>query len=98
MDTDEPLALLPLVERSNVRKADDGRAPRPLRLQPLQQPHRSVPTTGAEDRSYSRICDRRVQLGKPPLIVTRQVPESAKNSGVVLHAVATGNNGESRIE
>jgi hypothetical protein len=69
-----------------------------LRLQPLQQPHRSVTTPGAEDRSYSRIRERPIQLGKPPLIVTRQVPVPAKNSGVVLDAVATGNNGESRFE
>jgi hypothetical protein len=69
-----------------------------LRLQPLQQPHRSVTTAGTEDRSYTRICERPIQLGKPALIVTRQVPMPAKNSGVVLDAVATGNNGESRVE
>jgi hypothetical protein len=71
---------------------------RALVLQPLQQPQGSVPAAGAEDGSYGRISESAIQLCQPALVVARQVSVSAKDSGVVLNAVAVGNNGETRVE
>jgi hypothetical protein len=44
------------------------------------------------------VCERVVQLRQPALIVARQIPVSLKNSGVVLNAVALGNDGDPRLK
>jgi len=101
VDADEPVALLPLVKGGDVGEPDERRGRRrrlPLGFQPGQEPQRSVPTPGAEHRSNGRVRQGAIQLDEPPLVVARQVAVSVKNSGVALNAVATGNNGESRVE
>jgi hypothetical protein len=101
------VTLLPLVEGGDVGEADDGLPHlglahrglrRSLALQPLQEAQGSVAASGAEDGPYGRICESVNQLSEAALIVARQVPVAAENSGVVLNAVAIGNDGEPRVE
>jgi hypothetical protein len=69
-----------------------------LVLQPLQKPHGPVAAAGAEDGSYGRVSESAIQLCQPALVVARQVAVSAEDSGVVLNAVAVGNDGETGVE
>jgi hypothetical protein len=69
-----------------------------LALQPLQKPQGSVTATGTEDGSDGRVCESVIQFREPPLIVAGEIPMPAENSGVVLDAVAIGNDGEPRVE
>jgi hypothetical protein len=67
-------------------------------LQLLQEPHGSVATAGAKDRSFRAVRKEFVQLCESALIVARQVPVALKNSGVVLNAIAFGNDGDAGLE
>jgi hypothetical protein len=100
MDADETVSLLPLVEGGDVGKADDGalHSLRSLGLQSLQKPQRPIAPAGTEHGADGRICESAIQLREPALIVASQVPVSPEYSGVVLNAVAAGNNGEPRVE
>jgi hypothetical protein len=69
-----------------------------LGLQFWQKPQGSVPAARTKNGPYDRICEGAIQLREPALIVAREIPVSVKNSGVVLNAVAVGNNGETRVE
>lgn len=67
-------------------------------LQHLQEPQGSVATTGAKDRSFRAVRKEFVQLRESALIVASQVPVALKNSGVVLDAIAFGNDGDAGLE
>jgi hypothetical protein len=67
-------------------------------LQLLQEPQGSVATAGAKDRSFRAVRKEFVQLCESALIVARQVPVALKNSGVVLNAIAFGNDGDAGLE
>jgi hypothetical protein len=105
VDADEPLALAPLVKGGDVREADQGlgchglasRAHHGLRApirQLRQKPHGAVPAAGAENRSFRAVGEEFVQLRETSLIVAGQVAVSLKDSGVVLNAVAFGDDGD----
>jgi hypothetical protein len=60
----------------------------------LQEPQGPVSATGAENRSFRAVGEEFVQLRETALIVACQVAVSLKDSGVVLNAVAFGDDGE----
>jgi hypothetical protein len=98
MDADEPTSLLPLVEGGDVGKANEQRPHLGSVLESLQESHRAVAAAGAEDGAYGRVRESAIQLREPTLIVACQVPMPLENSGVVVNAVAIGNDRKSRVE
>jgi hypothetical protein len=67
-------------------------------LQLLQQPHRAVAAPGAENRSFRAVRQEFVQLRESALIGACQVAVSLKDAGVVLNAVAFGDDGNPRFK
>jgi hypothetical protein len=98
VDAHEAVPLLPLMERGDVGKADEGPPWRAGGRQSLQKPHCSVAAAGTEDRSYAGVCESVIQFREPALIVAGEIPMPPENAWVVLNAVAIGNDGQSRLE
>jgi hypothetical protein len=63
-----------------------------------QEPHRPVAAARAENRFYRRVCERGGQLSESAGVVTREIAVTFKNSGIVVNAVAFGNDGQAGVE
>ncbi len=112
MDAHNPLGLPPLVKGGDVGKADEGlgryglahRRAAGCSIRPpwgrqfWQEPHGAVAAAGAKNGAFGAIREEFVQLGEAALIVACQVPMALKDSGVVLNAIAFGNDGDAGLE
>lgn len=96
MNRNEALTLLPLVQRRDVREADD-RAVR-SRCEPWQKPQGPVAAAGAENRAHRRVGQRRAQLRQPPRVVSGQVAMSLEYLEIVMRPVAGTDEGQPGLE
>jgi len=83
--------------RRSTGLADGCMIRAPIR-QLRQKPQGPVSAAGAENRSFRAVGEEFVQLCETSLIVAGQVAVSLKDSGVVLNAVAFGDDGEACLK